>query len=587
VINRLFTASGFALALFLSIVSFAPALEEDQIEGVTDARLVEEKWMSRFVNDLQVGYSHSKRYEVEYNGVKARLIETERLMRAKIRGHKYEGSSTRILIVGERYEPLFFRIVKGSGRHEMIAEGKREGDVMIAEKHSPWTSTQVNIPLEEDVCFPEHQIERMGRDKIEVGEKYFFRVLDIEDLQVKEWSMTLLEKHPYVPDTTIFLPATDEPFIVEKWAVGENIVQYWKDSSGQTWRREEANQYSLRTTEEEANDFSAEHDIWENIAFPSDKVILNSKKTDEMKIRFQVKNVACDNIFSEDERLEVLDVSDRGDVCEVLLMSTVPAFSESTSLDFPLSGDGFEGYLEATPYIQSDDTTIVKRAVEIIGDERNAYRAAVKLSEWVHFNVDYRFLFTNVTARDVLQSKSGDCSEFSLLYTALARAVDIPTRQCQGIVYGSDGEFYRHAWAESWVGQWVALDPTWNEPIADATHLKFGEMYAQTPKSITPDDIRIVDYQFETEGRKIRMSDLDLDLGYVYNDTLSTVYNEIKKQFTRIRGAGGAAGPDEMDTLRRELNDFISQHPKSIPAVEARQDLAETSGGDLFLRRRL
>jgi len=136
--------------------------------------------MSNFINGVQAGYSHSKRYEVTYNGANALLLETERLMRAKIRGHKYEGLSTRTLIVGEKYEPLFFKIVKGSGRHEMIAEGKRDGDVMIAEKHSPWTSNQVTIPLDGDVLFSGHHMQRMDRDKIEVGEKYTFHVLDPE-----------------------------------------------------------------------------------------------------------------------------------------------------------------------------------------------------------------------------------------------------------------------------------------------------------------------------------------------------------------------------------------------------------------------
>jgi tetratricopeptide (TPR) repeat protein len=568
----------FALLLiFLFQCVLLLAQEGPEIEGVTDVRLVDEIWMSNFINAVQTGYTHSKVFDVNYHGNKASMIETERMMRAKIRGHQYEASSTRILIVGEKNEPLFFKVVKGSGRHEMITEGRKEGDMMIAEKHSPWSSDEVNIPLDSDVYFVGHQMQATDPENIEIGRPYMFKILDIEDLQVKEWTMTLLERRPFEPDSSISFPELDEQLFVEKWSVGENIVQYWKDGSGNTWRREEGSQYSVRTTEEEANDFSAEHDIWENIAFASDKVILNSKRTDEMKIQFKVVDVACDNVFSEDERLRVLSVSELQDTCQVLLMSTVPTFRETTSLSLPLPRDDWETYLEATPYIQSDDTAMVKLAAEIVGDEGNAYRAAVKLSEWVHFHVDYQFLFTNVTARDVLQSKSGDCSEFSLLYTALARAAGIPTRQCQGIVYGSDGEFYRHAWAESWVGEWVALDPTWNEHIADATHLKFGEMYATTPKSITPVDIRIIDYQFETEGRKIRMSAIDLDLGYQYNDTLSTVYSEIKKRLARFQKRGSEAEwAANLDTLRRELAEFISAHPKSIAAVEARRNLAET-----------
>ncbi|MFQ6092668.1 MAG: transglutaminase family protein, partial [bacterium] len=447
------------LLSFLVVIPYANTQIQD-IKGVSEKQLIDETWMSTFVNEVQVGYTHSKTYSIKYHGALATLMESERLMRAKIRGHKYESSSSKTLIVGQEYEPLYFKVVKGSGRHEMSAEGRREGQVMVAEKHSPWTSSQVKIPLAPDVYFAGHPLRAMGVENIKPGKAYTFKILDIEDLQVEELKMELLERSKFEPDSTLSFPEVEGQISIERWAVGDNIVLCWKDSAGRTWRREEGNRYSVRTSEEEAVDFTPEMDIWENIAFKSDKVILNSKKTDEMKVQFKVRGVACDNIFGEDERLRVLEASEREDTCVVVLLSRVPVFNESTAVDLPLRERAYEAYLEATPYIQSDDTTIVKLAQDIVGDELNAYRAAVKLCEWVHFNIDYRFLFTNVTARDVLQTRSGDCSEFSLLYTALARAVGIPTKNCQGIVYGSDGKFYRHAWVESWVGDWVALDPT-------------------------------------------------------------------------------------------------------------------------------
>ena len=552
--------------------------ENQEIEGVSNQQLIGETWMSTFVNDVQVGYTHSKTYTITYRGADAIEFVSERLMRAKIRGHKYETSGTKILIVSSKYEPLYFKVVRGSGRHEMSAEGYRDGDMMIAEKHSPWTSSQVNIPLGSDVFFPGHELKTIGDAEIEPGAEYVIKIFDIEDLQVKEWTMAFLERRPFEPDSTHFFPETEGEISIEKWSVGDNIVQYWKDSRGRTWRREEGNQYSLRTTEEEAIDFTPELDIWENIAFKSDKVILNSKKTSEMKIQFKVKGVACGNIFGEDERLHVVETSERGDTCTVVVHSMVPVHSESTVVDLPVEVSDFEAYLEATPYIQSDDTTIVNLAREIVGEERNAYKAAVKLCEWVHFNIDYRFLFSNVTARDVLKTRSGDCSEFSLLYTAMARATGIPTRECQGIVYGSDGKFYRHAWVESWVGDWITMDPTWNELIADATHLKFGEMYASTPKSITPEDIRVLDYEFETERDTVRMSDIDLNLSFDYNDSLSGKYNSLKKKLVELKNSAGSgtASSDGFYAYRQELSDFISRYPESISAVNARHDMAET-----------
>ena len=41
-----------------------------------------------------------------------------------------------------------------------------------------------------------------------------------------------------------------------------------------------------------------------------------------------------------------------------------------------------------------------------------------------------------------------------------------------GVVY-LRGHFYYHAWPEVWLGQWAAVDPTFNQFPADAAQLRF------------------------------------------------------------------------------------------------------------------
>ena len=53
-------------------------------------------------------------------------------------------------------------------------------------------------------------------------------------------------------------------------------------------------------------------------------------------------------------------------------------------------------------------------------------------------------------------------------------AICLPARQVTGIGYSNAvGGFGYHAWGEVYVGRWVAMDPTWGENRADATHVKF------------------------------------------------------------------------------------------------------------------
>ncbi len=83
------------------------------------------------------------------------------------------------------------------------------------------------------------------------------------------------------------------------------------------------------------------------------------------------------------------------------------------------------------------------------------------------------------TAGEVATSRSGDCTEHSVLLTALLRAADIPARAVTGLVYvealaGERDLFGYHMWTQAWVGdRWLDLDATLAVPF-DAAHIAFG-----------------------------------------------------------------------------------------------------------------
>ncbi|VAX23565.1 hypothetical protein MNBD_NITROSPINAE03-160 [hydrothermal vent metagenome] len=70
-------------------------------------------------------------------------------------------------------------------------------------------------------------------------------------------------------------------------------------------------------------------------------------------------------------------------------------------------------------------------------------------------------------------SKQGECQSHTNLFTAFARSVGVPARVASGLVYSEKNEgFLYHAWPEVYVGEWVAMDPTLGQDVADATHIK-------------------------------------------------------------------------------------------------------------------
>ncbi len=135
-----------------------------------------------------------------------------------------------------------------------------------------------------------------------------------------------------------------------------------------------------------------------------------------------------------------------------------------------LSEDELRRALRADAFIQSDDPEIRKQAEALTGglDDIDKARA---LTDWVFDNLAKSPTLSIPSAREVLDNRVGDCNEHAVLFAALARAVDLPTRVATGLAY-TGGQFYYHAWPEVWVGRWLALDPTFGQFPADPMHVR-------------------------------------------------------------------------------------------------------------------
>ena len=172
-------------------------------------------------------------------------------------------------------------------------------------------------------------------------------------------------------------------------------------------------------------------------------------------------------------------------------------FREEESLTLPIPAAEWQDSLASTVFCQADDTDIRAAARGIVGEERNAWRAAKKIAEWVDREVTANYDVGFASAREILDNREGDCSEHTVLFVALCRASGIPARAVVGIMYGG-GIFAYHMWPEVFVGEWVALDPKWlardpetREYFTDATHIAFGRsnldenMYQEMVSSIS------------------------------------------------------------------------------------------------------
>ncbi len=131
-------------------------------------------------------------------------------------------------------------------------------------------------------------------------------------------------------------------------------------------------------------------------------------------------------------------------------------------------------YLKADAWVQSEDPLIAAKAKAIVGPEKSVLKAAMALHRWTHQNIAPVPTISVPSARDVLAIRKGDCNEYTVLFTALARAAGIPAKMKAGLVY-QKGRFFYHAWPEIYLGRWIALDPTLGQAPADVTHIPLVE----------------------------------------------------------------------------------------------------------------
>jgi transglutaminase-like putative cysteine protease len=236
----------------------------------------------------------------------------------------------------------------------------------------------------------------------------------------------------------------------------------WITQDGETIKEESALGYSLlKESKAEAMKRDKSGPIVDIITLtmiPSDPIKDSSRVS---YLRARLKGVPLQGFQLDNDRQTL-----NGDVIEIRKEDYPMAYR------LPYSGKELNEYLQPNALIQSDDKKIIDQATKVLNKETNAHEAAKKLNEWVYSAIEKKPVVSIPSALEVLKQREGDCNEHTALYTALARAVGIPTRMAAGIVYMENG-FYYHAWPEVWVGHWMPVDPTFNQFPADATHIRF------------------------------------------------------------------------------------------------------------------
>lgn len=382
-----------------------------------------------------------------------------------------------------------FQFSLDSDAGTFTAEGSLEGDTLLHVVLDAGGSRQeVTHRLGQPPIFAAVLPIRLAvGEGLEVGSRIRFPVFDPSSLSTRNVEVRVIGHDTLmVPDSAVLNPETGrwEPVhfdSVPSWQIAEAYggirLESWVDEDGRIVRASSPLGFSMERTEyelaqqaqEEARgraDLATDEDVILSTAIQSN-VDLGAVEGHRL-LRFRLSGVDLEGFQLEGGRQTL-----RGDT--LIVHQEVWGLLEP-DYELPYPRMDLREYLQPEPLIQSDDERIVEAAEQYSQrwpfQRQDPRRVAQMLTVAVNRRLEKEITFSVPSAVQVLEAGAGDCNEHTVLYVALARALGLPARTAVGLVYLNNAFFY-HAWPEVWLGEWVAVDPTFGQYPADAAHLRF------------------------------------------------------------------------------------------------------------------
>ena len=368
----------------------------------------------------------------------------------------------------------------------MGATGEFVGDSLLhlTIQTGPEPEDSQTVRLTGPVVFPTLVPLVIGlSEQLEVGRTVTLKVMQPGALEGRDVQVSIAAESLFVVPDSASMDSTTKRWSVSRtdtvraWRLdipGSSITG-WVDSRGRVVEASQAGMMTIRRTAYElafenwrlsagqrASSVTADRDILESTAIAASASLDRSRTS---RLRVKLANVDLAGYDLEGERQSL-----SGDTLTIVRESP-EALKAAYTVPAP-AGRRFRAEVSPEPLLQSGDPAIVALARRIAGGETDARVVAEKLNQWVHDSLKKRITVGVPNALQVLRTRSGDCNEHTQLYIALARSLGIPARAAAGLALVR-GKFYYHAWPEVYLGNWVAVDPTFGQFPADAAHLRF------------------------------------------------------------------------------------------------------------------
>ncbi len=461
----LYLISVFVAATFCA----ADKIEQDAFENMLQHP--QESWHNLSLMNTKIGYIHTYVEKADYQGEMMLRNRTDVVMSFKALGKDTHIEITRVEYTDSDSMPRHFRSTSNATGLKQV-EGEIVENVAYIKTtlNGETTASEILVPSDTiSELMGVHSLVAQGHLKI--GDKKTLHMLSYDFLHPIKVELRLLGE-----ETLTYQSGEKQVYLIEQTLdmMDGITTRMWISPDGEVTYRTETPLMGLSLISTKTDKESALGGIGELDIFLRTRIISTGKPPAPnaahlvAAVKLTQGNIAKTIMSNSQQKLE-LNSEQSG-----ILSIQIPTVDAKNCPNLPIQDAAFQPFLSSSAYIQSSHPAILAKATEILAGEINSFRAAEKLCRWVYTAIhDKKISGGFDSSLTALESGTGDCTEHTVLFIALARSVGIPARICSGLVF-SRNAFYYHFWPEVYVGKWLQMDATHNQVIADATHIQLG-----------------------------------------------------------------------------------------------------------------
>ncbi|MEN3046202.1 MAG: transglutaminase domain-containing protein [Candidatus Hydrothermales bacterium] len=443
-------------------------VKEEELEKIPTEEAIfgyektDELWMGVYVGDKKVGYAYTRLKRKE----KTREIYQKMYLKVIQLGQVQELFATTIVNTDENYTPKNFDFILESLQQKMKVRGFFKKDKLFLNVETPEFKRDLTLDVHGISQLPVTLEKLIEEGKIK--NKMEFSYFDPTTFKMEKGVVEYLGKSE--------VDYKGKKILADHYRMKVSVLvtDVWLDEKGILRQETQPQMVFLRESPDEAVKIEGRplNILLRFAVKPEGKKIDESKRDNYKRAVYRLSNI---DLSALDIELASQRILEKGEDYVV-----IETFKDEVRDVSKIDTTGVSKYLKPSAFIQSDDPLIIDFAKKGAKTFSNYKEAAKNLTFYVYNYLEKKAVVSFPSALDVLKMKKGDCNEHSVLFTASARALGIPSEIAVGLVF-TEGYFYYHAWNAIYLDKWIFVDPTFGQFPADPLHimLKLGGVEKQ------------------------------------------------------------------------------------------------------------